>query len=654
MMTITLVCGVLMAIFLFRHRNKQPNTASLLRQSLLPLAGYNLAMGLWCAGHLSITLGLNNIGLKLVAINPLLPTLFLHFVVIFIELAVSSDRSSQKLIAVITGIKRYMPHIYGCSVISMIVNNLFGQSSVEPWLDFPGFVVFDHLSWYSLAYTIVIGLCAHGLLLWSYLVSKGSNKATKTIILLFIAAAWGFLTASSYVLPSLNINVYPYLMWLIPTYIVFMTFAVLRYQWFFVNRLAIKTIIWTGASIAILLLITLLTSITSQFGIGFKGLNTVELEIIWLYSLISGSTLWLLYKPLNKLATQLVYPGINLNQSIIDTWIESLSQSRDYTELADTASKLISKHLRQKVMVIISPNDTRLENDVSQDNRACQIHCYLNQDIWQFELHHWQDVSPTLRHVGEVFAPLVFSSCVALEKSLVLANILAKEEKDRQQQIRLAELGGLSAALAHELRNPLNIISMASATTDKDTKTHIQQQLKRADTLISDLLDYAKVIELRLQLITLKPLLEALIANATSVHDCQFSLDCDDNCQIFADIHKLQQVVINCLDNAGAFAATVTNGKVHIQVKAQDALELAFHNNGPAISEAIKPQLFKPFISKRPGGSGLGLAIVQRIMEAHQGRVYYSQSADWPVSFICIFPKADNKEMDLEINHEQS
>ena len=331
-----------------------------------------------------------------------------------------------------------------------------------------------------------------------------------------------------------------------------------------------------------------------------------------------------------------------------------LSQSHDYPQLEKQASTLISKHIRQSVDIVID------ETGVSPrfgHIKTCSIYCCLKDDKWQFELHHWHEVSPSIRHIGEVFAPLVYSSCVALEKSLVLA----KEEKNRQQQLRLAELGGLSAALAHELRNPLNIISMASATTDQDTKQHIQQQLKRADTLIQDLLDFAKVIELKPQWFVLKPLLDALVSNAANEHDCQFNVDCADDCQIYADVHKLQQVVINCIDNAGAFAATVEHGKVQVSVTTNrsepQCLQIAFHNNGPAISEAVKPQLFKPFISKRPGGSGLGLAIVQRIMEAHQGRVYYSQAIiDWPVSFICIFPTPANpakqKTTNLEINDE--
>lgn len=657
MMAITLVCGVLMAVFLYRHR--QSNAPLMRDQSILPLAGYNLAMGLWCAGHLIVTMSSNSLvfsalGLGLIALNPLMPTLFLHFVINFIKRPISLiqtnlDNKISAMPAIVYSISRYMPILYGCSLTVVLVNIVFGQSTAPSWLDFPGFVLFDSLSWYSLIYTIVIGLVAHGLLLWAYFDSRTNRKnndksnrsksnRTKTIVLLFIAAAWGFLTASSYVLPSLNIDAYPYLMWLIPTYMVFMTFAVLRYQWFFVNRLAIKTIIWTVASIAILLLITLLTSITSQLGFNqsAQGLALVELEVIWIYSLLSGSTLWLLYKPLNKLATYLVYPGININQEIIDHWLTVLDQSHDYQQLAQQAALLISKHIRQNIDIVI---DERGINAPVEHRNNCLIYCYLSDNRWQFELRHWHEVNPTIRHIGEVFAPLVYSSCVALEKSLVLA----KEEKSRQQQLRLAELGGLSAALAHELRNPLNIISMASATTDADTKQHIQQQLKRADTLIQDLLDYAKVIELKPQWFALKPLLDALVNNAAKTHHCQFSVQCADDCQIYADVHKLQQVVINCIDNAGAFAATVGNGQVLVSVSAINtqhapAIELAFHNNGPAISEALTPQLFKPFISKRPGGSGLGLAIVQRIMEAHQGQVYYSQALDWPVSFICVFP----------------
>lgn len=210
MMAITLICGVLMAIFLFRHRHNQANASLLLKQSILPLAGYNLAMGLWCAGHLIVTFGGISLGLGLIALNPLMPTLFLHFVVNFIELPkndhVKTDRKVNGYLSHTVGIvskkviqiRKFMPLLYGCSLIVVAANLIFGQSTAPSWLDFPAFVLFDSLSWFSLAYTILIGLIAHSVLLWGYLVSRHhKNNRTKTIVLLFIAAAWGFLTALS-------------------------------------------------------------------------------------------------------------------------------------------------------------------------------------------------------------------------------------------------------------------------------------------------------------------------------------------------------------------------------------------------------------------------------------------------------------------------
>ena len=621
-MLITLVCGVLMALFLFRHRKSalQTSEQSPVSSVIVPLAAYNLVMGLWCAGHFLVTIGEPIWGLSLVALNPLMPTLFLHFAVCFIN-------QKSHPYGVFNYIERYILWLYCCSIAVVIFNQVYSNDTVKPWLDFPYFVVFSQLSWFSLAYTVVVGFIAHGILALGYWNNQGNRK--NTILLLFVAAGWGFLTASSFILPSLNVDIYPYLMWLIPSYIVFMTFAVLRYELFFVNRWAIKTIIWILASILILLLITLLTSAATK--LGAQPLSNVDLDVIWLYSLFSGTILWLTYKPLNQLATRLVYPDITINQLLIDQWLSYLSQCHGYQHLAKQATELISNHIRQPVKVIISPSG---QEPVSMDKRLI-INCVNSDGRWQFELKNWQEASPGVRHVGEVFGPLVYSSCITLEKSLQLAD----EEKQRQQQLRLAELGGLSAALAHELRNPLNIISMASASTEPEIKQHIQQQLNRADVLIQDLLDYAKAIELKPQNITLRPLLEALVATCDKQYGCQFDIDCEPELVIYADVHKLQQVVVNCCDNAGAFADKVENGKVLISAKKMtNHIELAFHNNGPAISKQMQPELFKPFISKRPGGSGLGLAIVQRIMDAHQGRVYFSQSETWPVSFTCLFP----------------
>jgi signal transduction histidine kinase len=223
--------------------------------------------------------------------------------------------------------------------------------------------------------------------------------------------------------------------------------------------------------------------------------------------------------------------------------------------------------------------------------------------------------------------------------------LLAQQEQQRQEELRLVELGSLAAAMAHELRNPLNIISMASAQCEDKVKGHIQDQLKRADTLIQDLLSYARVMELNCQQIPLLPLIKTLANNITEQFNVPVKISGDEHICIWADPYKLQQVLVNCLENAGSFCQNQDNAKILLEcVSAPNGINITIHNNGPTIAKPLQQELFKPFISKRPGGSGLGLAIVQRIMQAHNGSISFSEQLGWNVSFICHFPNKPRSE----------
>ncbi|MFT4926449.1 MAG: signal transduction histidine kinase [Phenylobacterium sp.] len=627
MMALTVVSGCLVAAWLAKNARDQ--------KGIKALAAFNFTMALWCCGHLLLSLDYPQTGEALLSLNPLMPTLFLHFSLHF----VTTHTSGHPLLS---WLQHKMPLWYSLTLLVVITSIGFSGNEVKPWLDFPWVLVLHQLGWVNLLYTVAIGLIAHGVLLWGYVHCKGRNgagynNARNSIMMMFVAGGWGFTLATSYIFPSLNLNYYPYLLWLLPSYLLLLTFAVVRYQLLAVNSWAIKAIIWSCSLLLLLGLTTLLTSMASQLGL--NQLSNIPLSVLWLYSLSTGIALWLLYNPLHQLASRLVYPDVKMTETVVDRWLVQLNNSRSFEELSEIAAALMEQHIRQPVKVAINAKQAE-----QLKSEHLLIECFLQDGQWQFRLSNWQDVSPGFRHVGDIFSSLLITSCAHLDKSLRLA----VQEQARQEELRLVELGGLAAAMAHEIRNPLNIISMASAQCEDKIKQHIQGQLKRADTLIEDLLSYARPVELNIQAINLLPMVNTLAKQNRAQHGVNIEIDCDCLLSVDADAHKLQQVLINCLDNAAAFAATVEGGKVLVECyKVDDDFDqhivLSFHNNGPPISGELQTDLFKPFISKRAGGSGLGLAIVQRMMKAHGGKVAFSDGLGWNVSFICTFPER-NKE----------
>ena len=142
--------------------------------------------------------------------------------------------------------------------------------------------------------------------------------------------------------------------------------------------------------------------------------------------------------------------------------------------------------------------------------------------------------------------------------------------------------------------------------------------------------------------------LNALLQSLVQQHNWQgvsCQLDVDEQLLITADVYRLQQVIVNLLDNALAFCRNQSGAIIKLQAQQGTQLLLYVHNNGPAIASEQHSSLFQPFVSKRAGGSGLGLAIVRRIMQAHGAKVQHRSDLGWPVSFVLQF---FNQQQDTE------
>ena len=611
-MAITSICAVLLAGWLWWQGQKQA--------AMPALAGFAAMMALWCAGHIAIMQGHVQLGVNLVLANPLMPMFFLHFALQFVR---------QKDNAIPRAWRIALPVLYALTIILIVLSWLGQGGRVQSTAGFGAFFIFNGIGWLNLLFTVLLGLAAH-LVLWRGWRAHTGNKR-RSIVAMFLAGGWGLLLATSFIFPSLGLAWYPYPMLLLPSYLLLLVYGVVRYQVLDINAFANKALLWLGMTLLVLVVMALVSSLLGQ--LGMQALSDVPAMQLWLYSVLLLLLSVAGYRPLATLARSLIYPGVQLNEPLLALWRAQLQQCDSWTSLAERANKLLSQQLRQPVNVVLP--------QAGMPGNGLQLCFTRDTEGWNYRLQNWDDVTPGYRLQGEVFAALLLSSCRILEQSLKLA----ETERKRLDQQHLVELGALSAAMAHELRNPLNIISMAAATAAADTRQHIQQQLKRADRLIADLLSYSGQLQLHPALVQLKPLLESVLQQ----QDWQgvlCRLEVADDLQLWADSYRLQQVFINLIDNALAFCRNQADACIQIEAnRADDAMRIYIHNNGPAIPIEQHNGLFQPFVSKRAGGSGLGLAIVRRIMQAHHGRVRHRTDLGWPVSFELQFP-LPQKEID--------
>lgn len=622
-MLISSVCGFLVAAWLLWRARKQ--------SELQALAGFAIMMAIWCFGHVALFQGHETLGIHIILANPLMPTFFLHFAIRFVYSGAVREAWLGRL-------SRNLPWFYFVSVVVVLQSWWVGGGNATTTLDTRSFFVFTQAGILNLAYTILMGILAHGVLLFGWYRHTGNKK--RSILAMFGVGAWGLMLATSFVFPSLGISWFPYPMLLLPSYLLLLVFAVVRYQILAVNAFANRALLWLAMMLVILCLIAVLSVVSGR--IGLQALADVPSWQLWLYALVTLLVAAVIYQPLSRVISRLVYPGAVLNESVLETWSSRLKEAQDWPHLVSIGEYLLSKQVRQPVKIDLDV----IRDTTPIDENALALKVARFSQGWHATLVGWHDASPGMRLTAEVFGSLFATSCGLLERSLALA----AAERKRLDEQHLVELGSLSAAVAHELRNPLNIIAMAAYDAPAETRQHIQTQLKRADRLVSDMLVYSGGLSLQKSKVPLHSLVMSILAQ-TDLGDIEWHLDVADSIELEADSQRIQQVFINLIDNAVAFLRNQSDAKLSIVAFQRESETLVqVHNNGPRIDRALTGDaLFQPFVTKRAGGSGLGLAIVRRILDAHGGHIRHRDDAGWPVTFELSFPYSVSQQ---ESSHE--
>ncbi|MBF0331816.1 MAG: PAS domain S-box protein [Candidatus Omnitrophica bacterium] len=212
---------------------------------------------------------------------------------------------------------------------------------------------------------------------------------------------------------------------------------------------------------------------------------------------------------------------------------------------------------------------------------------------------------------------------------------------------RVAVLGQLSAALAHEINQPLGtILNSASAAhmilTSKDPDIrkvqeileHIIAEDERAGSIIRGIRDLVRKEAGEHVRVDMQALIQEtvkLISNRFTTKGVNLVLDIQaDERMFFGNKIQLQQVLLNLLANAFEALNEVSLKKIVIKMRVLQPgqLTVSVFNNGPKISAAIMAQMFKPFKTTKKHGFGVGLFICRSIIQAHGGKLSVDNNAD--------------------------
>ncbi len=213
-----------------------------------------------------------------------------------------------------------------------------------------------------------------------------------------------------------------------------------------------------------------------------------------------------------------------------------------------------------------------------------------------------------------------------------------RQLRDRLRETEhLSTIGELSSSVAHEIRNPLNFISLSvdhliDKPVDESSKEllqRIKQEIKRLDSLVGNFLAYGKPLKIVPKPVNIIDLIEETLslvyARAEKVGvEIVKKYDIDD-VTIEADPELIKTCLFNVFQNS--FQAMPDGGDLTIGVKGDgDSTILSMSDTGSGLDEKIIGKVFEPFFTTRDRGLGLGLAMTKRVIEEHGGKVSFKSS----------------------------
>ncbi len=241
-----------------------------------------------------------------------------------------------------------------------------------------------------------------------------------------------------------------------------------------------------------------------------------------------------------------------------------------------------------------------------------------------------------LGRVAQTFNSMVES----LRKNKEDLEILHQRELERTQ--RMATLGEMAEAIAHEIRNPIAGVSASIKIIREELKKddpraevfdEIYFQIDRIEKIVSNLLQFARKSTPQFSFFYIHGLIEkTLQLFSFQFQKQQINIDKEfqsDLPCIYSDPEHIQSVLMNLILNA--IQAMTGGGKLTVKTffKPEDEMvHLMITDTGKGISGESLSKIFKPFYSTKAKGAGLGLAIVEKIVQEHGGKVAISSKAE--------------------------
>ncbi len=317
-------------------------------------------------------------------------------------------------------------------------------------------------------------------------------------------------------------------------------------------------------------------------------------------------------------------------------------RGRDLIGMAE-ANRLVMRDMQDGVLVLdeqetilqMNPGACRLLRNSDATNRKLADHFPLLHEQYARWQSNALNVRDTLQLDGGLQARLHF---VPIERDTTQGVVIFLEDMKRiqagAQQIKLAALGRLTANLAHEVRNPLSVISYATELLQEEgidarqlrLLQLIQDNTLRINRIVQDVMQLNRRDRAQPEQIDLATWLPVFIDEFNQAERLPpgiLTLHIKQDCLIAFDRGHLHQVLWNLCSNALHYSQRKTDSLTLTIRTKNGGVTLEVQDDGPGITAKHQLQLFEPFFTTAEQGTGLGLYIARELCEANGARLEY-------------------------------
>jgi signal transduction histidine kinase len=250
--------------------------------------------------------------------------------------------------------------------------------------------------------------------------------------------------------------------------------------------------------------------------------------------------------------------------------------------------------------------------------------------------------------IYSLIGPLVWYLVDQLkQKQVRLYENMSELESARERLVaeeKLAAIGRFASGIAHEIRNPVAMITSSLATATHSSSDPAERdemfaiaarEAKRLEKLTGDFLSYARPVKPILSRISIDDIL-GHIADVTRMHSANRVLEVSSRVTgdptATVDPSQIEAALLNlCLN---AVDETPDRGRIDLRSRSDsEKLYIEIENTGNRIRDEDLERIFEPFFTTKPGGTGLGLAFARGVAIAHGGNLYVSRNEEGAVAF---------------------